>query len=576
MFIAAMIMLLCLPRSYSQVPQTFGNFPITYDTTNVLSNPYWAEGLPIVADFKGDGGKEIAVGTHTASIGHPRMFLIDLNGNTLPGWPRIFRDTLYPYSVLISAAGDINSNGKIDLVVKTSDSIYAMDFNGNNLLGFPIYLPQSDPTYGAMALCDLENNGQLNIIACGDNKIVVYNSNGSIKNGWPRLLSIGYDFYQLSICDIDGDGKAEIIASSLCGIGAGCDSNLIHVFDRNGNYLPGWPVHSDSMYNVGISAVVLRKDSLLASNSSLYVCTNIVTQPPVHSRITEYDTHGNIRIRWYLYDDYLFTPIVADFKRDGQLELFTGEQSYNVFLYTLAGSLISGWPQHGSDAFQWQSCVGKITYNNELYALSPTQQAFIDSQNVPRGRLYAYDYNGNIANGWPLKPLYLIMGTTCYDVNNDGSVEILTTGASGTSSALSIYTIPGIPFTNENFPWPMFAHDRYRTNQLDFVPPDEPIGIKPISQNIPGRFKLYQNYPNPFNPSTTIKFDVPVKSSVRLEIYDVTGRKIMHSDYASLQPGSYKIDWSAEKYASGIYFYRIFGTNFSIQFVDVKKMVLLK
>ena len=50
----------------------------------------------------------------------------------------------------------------------------------------------------------------------------------------------------------------------------------------------------------------------------------------------------------------------------------------------------------------------------------------------------------------------------------------------------------------------------------------------------------------------------------------------MHSDYASLQPGSYKIDWSAENFASGIYFYRIIMSSSSKQFVDVKKMVLLK
>jgi len=42
---------------------------------------------------------------------------------------------------------------------------------------------------------------------------------------------------------------------------------------------------------------------------------------------------------------------------------------------------------------------------------------------------------------------------------------------------------------------------------------------------IPEKFALYQNYPNPFNPTTTIKFDLPKSSDVKLVIYN---RAIVH------------------------------------------------
>lgn len=39
-------------------------------------------------------------------------------------------------------------------------------------------------------------------------------------------------------------------------------------------------------------------------------------------------------------------------------------------------------------------------------------------------------------------------------------------------------------------------------------------------------FLLSQNYPNPFNPNTNISFKIPVKSFVKLAVYDINGRKI--------------------------------------------------
>lgn len=99
-----------------------------------------------------------------------------------------------------------------------------------------------------------------------------------------------------------------------------------------------------------------------------------------------------------------------------------------------------------------------------------------------------------------------------------------------------------------------------------------PIGITPISSEIPQKFSLEQNYPNPFNPVTNIKFDIAKTGIVKLVVYDITGRQVAELHNGELAPGSYKYDFDATGLASGIYFYKLEASKFT----SIKKMILVK
>jgi hypothetical protein len=93
-----------------------------------------------------------------------------------------------------------------------------------------------------------------------------------------------------------------------------------------------------------------------------------------------------------------------------------------------------------------------------------------------------------------------------------------------------------------------------------------------ITSFLPSEYKLYQNYPNPFNPTTTIKYDVPKTSYIKIKIYDVTGKLISELVNGEIGAGSYEVNWNAAEYASGIYFYRYE----SKEYTKVMRMVLIK
>ncbi len=89
---------------------------------------------------------------------------------------------------------------------------------------------------------------------------------------------------------------------------------------------------------------------------------------------------------------------------------------------------------------------------------------------------------------------------------------------------------------------------------------------------LPSSFALHQNYPNPFNPSTTVRYDLPRISEVRLAVYDMLGKEVWTRDEGTQNAGSYTVPFDGSKLSSGIYLFRITAGSWA----TLMKMVLLK
>jgi hypothetical protein len=96
----------------------------------------------------------------------------------------------------------------------------------------------------------------------------------------------------------------------------------------------------------------------------------------------------------------------------------------------------------------------------------------------------------------------------------------------------------------------------------------------PVAQKeVPQQTRLLANYPNPFNPTTVIPYELQQPASVRLEVYDSSGRLVQTLVNQNRQSaGRYEVAFRADQLSSGLYFYRLTAGSRTY----IKKMLYLK
>lgn len=73
---------------------------------------------------------------------------------------------------------------------------------------------------------------------------------------------------------------------------------------------------------------------------------------------------------------------------------------------------------------------------------------------------------------------------------------------------------------------------------------------------VPQRSYRIEPYPNPFDRSATLVYQVSRPGMVRLEVFDVLGRRLAVLVNQVLPAGRYTVDWNASRHSAGAYAYR--------------------
>jgi len=90
--------------------------------------------------------------------------------------------------------------------------------------------------------------------------------------------------------------------------------------------------------------------------------------------------------------------------------------------------------------------------------------------------------------------------------------------------------------------------------------------------DLPSEFALLSNYPNPFNAQTVIEYQLPVTSSVKLEVYNLLGEKVVTLVDEEQQAGYKSVTWDGSEVSSGVYLYKLSAGDFT----DTRRMLLVK
>jgi len=98
------------------------------------------------------------------------------------------------------------------------------------------------------------------------------------------------------------------------------------------------------------------------------------------------------------------------------------------------------------------------------------------------------------------------------------------------------------------------------------------LGIEEDFENIPAQITLYPNYPNPFNNSNTIRYYLPVRSNIKLSIFNSLGQLIEVLLNEEQFVGHHALKWYSKDALTGVYYIQLQTKHHSI----INKCVLLK
>jgi hypothetical protein len=425
----------------------------------------------------------------------------------MPGWPNVI-GTHPNYKPSGVALVDITGNGMLDIIVgSTNNMVYAWDYLGNALTGWPITL--SGMVQGKVAIGDIDNNGDQEIVIATRNGYVhAYNHDGTLCTGWPQNANGVLGLISPTLFDLDRDGDLEIIMVQM----QSGQPGHVYVWHHDGQVYSGWPQNTDYLGVATAAVADIDNDSLFEIVALSYYS------------VYAWDQNGNLEPGWPKLNvaggmSYA-QPVLADLDDDSDLEVlhayYLNTHDY-VGIYNYDGTAFPNWPQQypgpqtyttpvtgdidddwdleifggghttaslsarhhtGTQVTGWPVTVANLECSPIVLDIDDDgAQEILAGDNYTPGSFYAYEGNGSLVLDWPVATTAATMvnSAAAADVDGDGDIEIALIVNDGT---VNLWTLDSVQYRGYLTEWRTGFHDDWNTGWLHPKPPENLVGME--------------------------------------------------------------------------------------------------
>ncbi|MBI5021058.1 MAG: SBBP repeat-containing protein [Ignavibacteriales bacterium] len=447
-----------------------------------------------------------------------------------------------------------------------------------------------------------DQSGRLNLAGTNYNRyspsditVLQHNSDGILS--WQQQVIGGFENSYEFGSSITVDANSNVI---VAGYSSGTTSYdyVTLKFDSTGNLL--WKNIYDGESNKDDLAYDVAVDKI----GDIYV-TGLSTGSSTRSdyATVKYSSEGEQKwaIRWNGEINGEDRPVAIAVDEESNIYVCgfsTGsDTSYDIVVakYDSSSNLLFTNSYHGENRTEQMPKAMGLDYQNNLIIVGQTRLQgsnhydYLILKYDPSGRLiweYLYDGQSGLddipaalaldANGG----IYVTgksMGDdfnfdfTTIKINSFGNIEWIArygsvSGCNNEPKSIAIDSsnavyVTGTSSTND---WSIVSTIKY-SQIIDAVP--DPVVDEPI------KYDLSQNYPNPFNSRTTIRFSLPKRDRIKLQIFNMLGQLVLTIINGEKSAGIHKVDFDSCNLTTGLYFYRLQSAG---GYIASKKMMIIK
>lgn len=512
----------------------------------ITEDVVWASPLPVDLGEDATGDMEVVCGSkdYAAYAWNPQ-------GAALTGWPVVATHEIWSSA----AAADLDGDGAQEIFFGSDNGrLFGVHRDGSGIVpGNPVFTTFSPAVAlrSSPSIADLDLDGDFEILI-GSNTGRLY-ARREDATPYPFADSLGFInprsgaiFSVPTVANVDADPNPEIFFGTL----GGPVSSRVCAWNHDGTELldvSGQPNGTFALVPGGVYGSIAVGDvdqdgapEIVATgyNGSVYVWDAAGALEPGWPQAVDRAGYS---------DEFWSSPALGDLDGDGGLEIVAGNVNHYVYAWHHTGSLVTGWPRL-TDGEVWASPI-LVDVDDDLLP-----EVVIGSTD---DRLYAFEADGTQAAGWPLRVGDSIYGAAAAgDLDGDGLLEIVVGAYDGEVHVWSL----GRPYNSMASPWPMFAHDPWRSGWYDHAQASR-SGLT-TAEAAHEATALAPATPNPFNPETVIRYRLQAAETVRLVIYDVTGRKVRTLVDGREVAGLHHVRWDGRderghSAAAGVFFARL-------------------